>query len=187
MALWRGVCSGLGFTLKSGIDTSVAAVACALTVPIEARRADQESVLTRMMRRLHPLVAYGVLPLFAFTAAGFSISGLSWRDLLSPVSLGVAAGLVLGKPLGVFAFAFLGAVVRLGRKPAGTTWAQIGGVAMLCGAGFTMSLYIGALAFPQGPLQTEARLGVLIGSLISVIAGGLTLRLLQRRLAPAEQ
>ena len=162
-----------GFCLKSGINTSVAGVACALTVPVGARRPGGESMLTLFMAALHPWVAYGVLPLFAFTAAGFSFGDLSARDILSPVTVGIAMALAVGKPLGVFGVAGLAAVLRIGRRPTGSTWLELLGVAALTGVGFTMSLFLGALAFAAGgvPVQARARLGIIAGSLLSVALG----------------
>ena len=172
-----------GFTLESGINTSLAGVACAFTVPIGARRAGQESVLTFFMDSLHPYVAFAILPLFAFTAAGFSLRGLSVVQAVSPMPLGVALGLMIGKPLGVFGFSLLAVVIRAGRRPAGTRWLELLGAAMLCGVGFTMSLYIGALAFGEAdPLAlAQVRLAVIAGSLASALAGGGLLAWAQRR------
>ncbi len=180
---------GLGFALtwalvlKSGVDTSMAGIGCAMTMPIEARRLGQPSVLRAFIDTLHPYVAFAILPLFAFTAAGFPISGNLMRQAFSPLPMGIFLGLIIGKPLGIFSFSLLGAVARVGRKPAGSSWAELFGVALLCGAGFTLSLYIGALAF--GPndasLQPLVRLGVLAGTVTSVLAGGVLLRRLQRR------
>ncbi len=166
-----------GLTLESGVNTSIAGVACALTVPIGARRAGQDSVLKYFMDSLHPYVAFGILPLFAFTAAGFSWQALSAHHPASSVVLGVVLALMIGKPIGVFGASLLGVALRIGRRPAGTTWLELLGVALLCGVGFTMSLYIGALAFDPGDaiVQGQARLGVIAGSLGSVLAGGAVL------------
>lgn len=165
------------FTLQSGINTSVAGFACALTVPIASRRADQESVLKTFQDGLHPYVAYGVLPLFAFASAGFSLAALDWRTALSPVPLGVALGLFVGKPVGVLGLCALAVALRLGRRPLGATWLELAGVAFLCGAGLTMSFFLGALVFPENDLvQGQLRAAVIAGSLLSVLAGGLVLR-----------
>ncbi|MEP6968241.1 MAG: Na+/H+ antiporter NhaA, partial [Pseudomonadota bacterium] len=172
-----------GLTLESGVNTSIAGVACALTVPIGARRAGQDSVLKYFMDSLHPYVAFGILPLFAFTAAGFSWRALSAHHPASSVVLGVALALMIGKPIGIFGASLLGVALRIGRRPAGTTWLELLGVALLCGVGFTMSLYIGALAFDPGDaiVQGQARLGVIAGSLGSVLAGGAVLAWAQAR------
>ncbi|MBP7649558.1 MAG: Na+/H+ antiporter NhaA [Phenylobacterium sp.] len=161
------------FTLKSGINTSLAGVAAAMTVPIEPRRAGQGGVLHYFMGSLHGYVAFLILPLFAFTAAGFSFSGLSLKELFSPVALGVGLGLFVGKQVGVFGAAALAMGLKLARRPTGAKWIELYGVAVLCGVGFTMSLFIGALAFSPGDLaaQTEVRLGVIVGSLMSMVLG----------------
>lgn len=171
------------FTLQSGVNTSIAGVACALTVPIGARRVGQESVLKYFMDSLHPYVAFAILPLFAFTAAGFSFRSLAARDLVAAMPLGIALALVVGKTVGVFGFSLLGVVTRIGRRPAGTTWAELLGVAVLCGVGFTMSLYIGALAFTAGGAlaQSQVRLGVIAGSVASVLLGGALMAWLRAR------
>jgi NhaA family Na+:H+ antiporter len=162
-----------GFCLKSGVNTSVAGVACALTVPVGARRPGGESMLTLFMEALHPWVAYGVLPVFAFSAAGFALGGLGAHAIFSPVTVGIALALLLGKPIGVFGVTALAAITRLGRRPAGSTWLELLGVAILTGVGFTMSLFLGGLAFGAGDAlaQSEVRLGVIAGSLASAIAG----------------
>ena len=163
------------FCLKSGISTSIAGVACAMTVPAGARRPGGVSMLTLFMDALHPWVAFGVLPLFAFAAAGFSFHGLGPAAIASPVTLGIALALLIGKPVGVFGVALLAAVLKLGRRPAGATWLELAGVAALTGVGFTMSLYLAELALPDALAQSEARLGVIAGSLASIALGGLLL------------
>jgi len=170
-----------GFCLKSGVSTSVAGVACALTVPVGARRPGGESMLTLFMEALHPWVAYGVLPLFAFAAAGFAFKGLDAATLFSPVTLGVAFALLVGKPLGVFGVAAGAALLRLGRRPAGATWLELFGVAQLTGVGFTMSLYLAALAFETPLVETQARVGVFAGSLASIAVGAGVLAIAGRR------
>jgi Na+:H+ antiporter, NhaA family len=170
------------FTLESGINTSLAGLACALTVPIGARRADQESALKLFQDTLHPYVAYGVLPFFAFVSAGFSIESLGWRGLAGGLPLGVALGLFVGKPAGVMAATSLAVATRLGRRPLGARWIELLGVAMLCGAGFTMSLFIGALSCDpaDAAAQAQIRAAVILGSLASVLCGGAVLALAAR-------
>jgi NhaA family Na+:H+ antiporter len=174
------------FTLQSGINTSVAGFACALTIPIVARRADQESVLKTFQDGLHPYVAYGVLPFFAFVSAGFSVVGLGWRSLFALMPTGIALGLLIGKPLGIMGFSGLAVATRLGRRPLGADWGQLFGVALLCGAGFTMSFFIGALAFDPADAvaQGQLRAAVIIGSLLSVLAGGAALAWARAQTAP---
>jgi NhaA family Na+:H+ antiporter len=161
------------FTLKSGVSTSVAGVLAAFTVPVGPRRRGQESVLHFFMDSLHPYVAYGILPLFAFVAAGFSFRGITGAHFTSPLTLGIVLGLFLGKQVGVFGAVFLAVTLGLGRKPTGATWLEVWGLSLLCGVGFTMSLFISALAFPESDLQAQnqARLGVVLASLLSAGAG----------------
>jgi NhaA family Na+:H+ antiporter len=170
------------FTLKSGISTSVAGVAAAMTVPIEPRKPGRPGVLEDFMDSLHPYVAFGILPLFAFCAAGFDIGRLGPADLASPVALGVAAGLFIGKPLGVFGATFLLVSLKIARKPMGARWIELLGLSLLTGIGFTLSLFIGELAFPLGEaMQGQLRAGVIAGSLLSTAAGGAVLAWSQRR------
>ena len=173
------------FTLKSGVSTSVAGVAAAMTVPIEPRKPHRPGVLEDFMEGLHPYVAYFILPLFAFCAAGFSLSGEELRALASPVTLGVAFGLFVGKQAGVFGATAAVVGLKLARRPTGATWMEIYGVSLLCGIGFTMSLFIGALAFPDDARAAQMRIGVLIGSLLSTLAGMAVLRWAQTRRSDA--
>ena len=160
------------FTLQAGVSTSLAGVLAAFTVPIGSRKAGQESTLKTFMDGLHPYVAYLILPLFAFTAAGFSLRGMTLAGALSPLTIGIVLGLVVGKPLGVFGFAAAAAGARLGRRPSGTSWVQLLGVALLCGAGFTMSLFLGALASPGDALASaQIKLAVVAGSVVSILGG----------------
>ena len=187
LATWRRIPAPfwvLGFaavwylTVQAGLSTSLAAVAFAAIVPITPRREDSQSPLKEAMHDLHPYVAYLVLPLFAFAKAGVSFAGLSISEALTPLMLGIAAGLFLGKQLGVFGFAWLASALKIGKRPTGATWAQLYGVSMLCGVGFTMSLFIGVLAFPgavDSAEQVQIKLGVLLGSILSAVAGVLLL------------
>ena len=172
-ALWA-------FVLRSGVHATLAGVALALTIPLRptpGRPDDPHSPLHRLERGLHPWVAFGVLPLFGFANAGVSLAGVRADMLLAPLPLGIALGLFLGKQLGVFGAAWL--AVRSGRAelPAHATWAQLYGIALLCGIGFTMSLFIGGLAFPgEAARMDAAKLGVLCGSLVSGLVGWALLR-----------
>ena len=168
-------------TLRSGVNTSLAGVAAALTVPINGHRPGEHGQLKRYMEALHPYVAYGVLPFFAFVAAGFAFDAFPAEGLLAPLPLGIVAGLVIGKPLGVLGATALACALKLGHRPSGSTWLQILGVSMLCGVGFTMSLFIGGLAFHDGVAASQVQLGVVAGSLLSVLAGVITLRFAQPR------
>jgi Na+:H+ antiporter, NhaA family len=182
MSRWRGApyffwaVGGLilwGFTLKSGVNTSIAGVAAAFCMPLEPKRPGRDGVLTETMEALHPYVAFLILPLFALTAAGFPIWGASSPDALGPVSLGVAAALVFGKTLGVFGAAMLAIGLKWARRPTGARWLELLGVSALCGMGFTLALYVGGLAFPAQDLsaQTQLKAGVVMGSLASGLLG----------------
>jgi len=133
---------------------------------------------------LHPWVAFAILPIFAFANAGVSLAGLSLRDLLHPIPLGIMLGLLVGKQVGVFVFAWAAVKLGLARLPAGVGFAQVYGAAILCGIGFTMSLFIGMLAFENtasGEVIVIDRLGILAGSLVSAVAGWVVLNLVLPR------
>lgn len=171
-------------TVLSGLSTSLTAVAFAAIVPVRERQVDGQSPLREAMHDLHSYVAWLILPLFAFAKAGVSFAGLSLEQLTAPLVLGVALGLFLGKQIGVFGAAVLVSVMKIGRKPSNATWLELYGVSLLCGVGFTMSLFIGVLAFPgaiDSPQQVEVKLGVLGGSLLSGLAGGAILGLAAHR------
>ena len=171
-------------TVLSGLSTSLTAVAFAAIVPVVDRRSDGQSPLREAMHDLHPWVAYLVLPLFAFAKAGVSFAGLSLDQALAPLVLGIALGLFLGKQIGVLGAAWLASALKIGKKPTGATWLEVYGVSLLCGVGFTMSLFIGALAFPgaiDSPEQVEVKLGVLGGSLLSAVVGAAVLAVAARR------
>lgn len=166
--------------LLSGVHATLAGVAVAMTVPLRrtpGQPDDASSTLYRIEHGIHPWVAFAIVPIFGFANAGVSLSGFTLGNALDPVPLGVAIGLFVGKQIGIFGAVWL--VVKAGwaEKPRGAGWAQIYGVALLCGIGFTMSLFIGALAFGDGSyLNDEAKIGVLIGSILSAVAGWLVLR-----------
>ena len=140
----------------------------------------ERSPLKELEHDLHGLVAYAVLPIFAFANAGVSFAGVGFRDLLHPVPLGIAAGLFLGKQLGVFGFVWLAVKLGWARLPSGSTWVSVYGVCVLCGVGFTMSLFVGSLAFEATSTDVkemfDERLGILLGSLLSGVMGYLILR-----------
>ena len=167
--------------LKSGVHATLAGVLIALTVPLKAPEG-MSSPLKQAEHGLHPWVAFMVLPVFAFVNAGVSLEGISFAALLAPLPLGIAAGLFVGKQIGVFVFSWVAVKTGLCRLPEGANWLQIYGIACLTGVGFTMSLFIGTLAFDQAQQLNEVRLGVLLGSTISAIAGVIVLKLsLQER------
>ena len=163
--------------LKSGVHATLAGVALALFIPLHAAegadpRHTSESPLLELEHELHPWVAFGVLPLFAFANAGLPLAGLSLADLMQPVPLGIAAGLLLGKPIGVMLMALLATRLRVAALPDGIGWPHLLGAALLCGIGFTMSLFIASLAFEPGAMGAGLdRLGILAGSLASGVAG----------------
>jgi len=171
------------FALKAGLDTSLAGFACALTVPIGARRLGQESVLKFFMDSLHPYVAFAILPLFAFTAAGFSLRDLTPAEAVGALPVAIAAALWLGKPLGVFGVPALAALFKLARRPSGAGWTELLGVAMLSGIGLTVSLFFVAIASGGVPARAEAatRLAVAAGSLLSALSGAALIGRAQRR------
>lgn len=166
------------FVLKSGVHATLAGVICALFIPIKGKHKPEQSPLERLEHALHPYVAFLILPIFGFANAGVSLAGLSWSDLLAPVPLGIALGLLVGKSVGVLGSVVIVRVLRLAPLPAGCHWGHIVGVSLLCGIGFTMSLFIASLAFEAGgnhPPGTD-RLGILVGSLLSAVLGYLALR-----------
>jgi Na+:H+ antiporter, NhaA family len=174
------------FTLKSGVSTAAIGILAAFTVPIEPRRAGEPSPLQQFMRALHPYVAYLIVPLFAFVAAGFAFRQLSPSVLNAPGPVGMGLGLLLGKQLGVFGAAWLGIVTRLARKPTGAKWLELYGVAALCGMGFTLSLFVGGEVFsPETAVQTQVRAGVIGGSLLSLLVGAAALAFAQARRSAA--
>lgn len=170
-------------TVLAGLSTSLAAVAFSLIVPLKTRRQDHQSPLQEAMHDLHPYNAYLVLPLFAFAKAGVSLADLSPAQALAPLVVAIALGLYLGKQAGVLGAVWLVTRLRLGERPAGASWMYIYGVALLCGVGFTMSLFIGTLAFPDDVTErdTQVKLGVLGGSLLSGLTGAAVLALARRK------
>jgi Na+:H+ antiporter, NhaA family len=167
--------------LASGIHATLAGIAVALAIPLQGVGAKEEdSPLHRLEHRLHPWVVYGILPLFGLANAGLSFAGLSLADLFAPVPLGIAAGLFVGKQLGVMAAALLAVKWGWAAWPEGATPVQIYGVAVLCGIGFTMSLFIGCLAFVSEGLQNSVKIGVFSGSVIAAVAGFLVLRFVKQ-------
>ena len=166
--------------LKSGVHATLAGVVTALAVPL-ARPADGgHGTLENLEEQLGPWVTFGVLPLFAFANAGVSLAGVSLATVLGTIPLGIILGLFLGKPIGIFCFSRLAIALRLAERPEGATWPQLFGVAMLGGIGFTMSLFIGMLAFAGAEHAAEIRIGVLLGSLVSALAGYLFLKSVTR-------
>jgi len=179
------------FVLKSGVHATLAGVALALTIPLRpspGRPDDPASLLHILEHALQPWVAFLIVPVFGFANAGVSLTGMSWTALLAPVPLGIAAGLFVGKQVGVFLTTW--AVVKLDWAdcPEDASWAQVYGVSLLCGIGFTMSLFIGLLAFPTAPeLQDAVKIGVLTGSIMSAVVGTVVLAVAPRERRPDQR
>jgi Na+:H+ antiporter, NhaA family len=163
--------------LKSGVHATLAGVVVAFAIPLASRNEGEPTLLEQLEESLHPWIAFGVLPLFAFANAGVSLQGLSFAKLLEPVPLGIALGLFIGKPVGIFGISWLAIKSGLATRPEGASWAHLLGVGLLGGIGFTMSLFIGTLAFDEVDKAAQLRLGVLAGSLLSATAGYVLLRL----------
>lgn len=160
--------------LMSGIHATIAGVMAAFAIPIihnSHQTGEVKSPLHQLEQRLHPWVALGILPLFGFANAGVSLAGISLQNILAPLPLGVAAGLFLGKQIGIFAGVRIAVALGLGRRPSGATWLQVYGVALMCGFGFTMSMFIGRLAFSEAGRIDGVKIGVLAGSLLSAAMG----------------
>ena len=181
--------------LMSGVHATIAGVLAAAAIPVVTTPGAPDSAVSPLHRLEHaiaPVVAYFVVPVFGFANAGVSLAGLGLAQVFAPLPLGIAAGLFIGKQIGIFGAVWLAVKFGLAWRLRGATWLQIYGVSLLCGIGFTMSLFIGALAFPGNEaLIEEAKIGVLIGSLVSALAGYVVLRLAPQHLrheeAQAEQ
>ena len=183
LAMWVAV-------LKSGVHATLAGVALALFIPANSTPRDSgaeaqdagmggsQSPLLQLEHALHPWVAFGILPLFAFANAGIPILGLSLADVLHPVPLGIAVGLLAGNVVGVMAMSAVAVGLRLASLPQGVRWSHVFGTSLLCGVGFTMSLFVASLAFEQGGTNYPGvdRLGILLGSLTAGVAGYVVLR-----------
>lgn len=172
------------FTLLSGIHATIAGVLLALAIPLRVSKAkpdDPHSPLHRLEHRLQFWVAYLIVPIFGLANAGVRLTDLGWSALLAPVAIGTAIGLFVGKQVGVFTATWLALRLRIADLPEDATMLQVYGVALLCGIGFTMSLFIGLLAFDDPLLQAEVKLGVLAGSLASAICGSVVLLLAAKR------
>lgn len=185
--------------LKSGVHATLAGVALAFTIPLSGASADGgdeadhehggehggHSPAALLEHALHPWVAFAIMPIFALANAGVSLAGLSFSSFLQPIPLGVALGLFLGKQFGVFGFSWLAVRAGICAKPEGASWAQLYGVAIVTGIGFTMSLFIGGLAFAGEEQAAAVRLGVLAGSLLSALVGYAVLAALGNKRRPA--
>ncbi|MCG7508618.1 Na+/H+ antiporter NhaA [Mesorhizobium retamae] len=171
---------------RSGIHATIAGVLLALTIPIKLTPGMPEaspgvSPLHRLEHALHVPVAFVIVPIFGLANAGVSFAGVTPAILVEPLSLGVAAGLVAGKLIGVFGAVAIMVRTGMANLPAAANWGQVFGVALLCGVGFTMSLFIGLLAFEDSSLQDRVKFGILAGSLVAGISGYLVLRVTSAR------
>ena len=163
------------FVLKSGVHATLAGVLIAFTIPLKAKTED-EALLYKMEHGLHPWVAFLILPVFAFANAGVNFTGIGIDDLLQPLTLGIAVGLFLGKQIGIFLATWIGVKSGIARLPENVSWKHVYGVACLTGVGFTMSLFIGSLAFTTADAMNAVRLGVVLGSVLSGIIGYVLLK-----------
>ena len=178
--LWPYVVLGLllwYFVFQSGVHATIAGVLLAATIPVKGKGgAADASPLGQLEDAITPWVAYLILPLFGFANAGVALGGIGMEALHHPVTLGSALGLFVGKQIGVFAGAWLTIKAGWAVRPQGSTWAQVYAVAILCGVGFTMSLFIGLLAFTSDEFHDATKIGVLAGSILSAVAGWILLR-----------
>ena len=164
-----------GCVLKSGIHPTLAGVALGLIMPIKIKDKHGEAPAVKLEHLLHPWVSFLILPIFAFANAGVSFAGISLGAFMHPITLGIMLGLFFGKQIGIMLATFAACSLKLANLPSRSTWPQYYGMALLTGIGFTMSLFIGNLAFTSGDQAIEVKLGVLGGSLLSAVAGILLL------------
>ena len=165
--------------LKSGVHATLAGVALAAFIPMKDPAQPERSPLRELEHDLHTIVAFGILPVFAFANAGVPLVGVGFADLLHPVPLGIAAGLFIGKQIGIFGLCWLAIKSGIAKLPTGASWGSLYGISVLCGVGFTMSLFIGSLAFESTAMDInemfDERLGILLGSAVSGLIGFLIL------------
>lgn len=174
--MWVGI-------LKSGVHATLAGVLLALCIPMRGEKAGDASPLRKLEHDLHVPVAFAVLPIFAFVNAGFSFEGMSLATLAEPIPMGIALGLIFGKQIGIFGSAVLMIKTGLARMPEGANWLMLFATSAMCGIGFTMSLFIGGLAFDGSEQQTLLRVGVLGGSIVSGLIGFLLMKWATGRVA----
>ena len=156
------------FVLKSGVHATLAGVAAAMTIPLRARG---QEPLERMEHALHYYVAFLIIPIFGFANAGVSLAGISMSDILAPLPLGIALGLLIGKQIGIFGFGWLAIKAGVTQMPEGVNMRQLHAMSLLAAIGFTMSLFIGGLAFDDPALINQVKIGVLSGSIIAAVTG----------------
>ena len=169
------------FTHQSGVHATIAGVILALTIPHNIKN-NKDSLLLKLEHALSPYVAFGIMPVFAFANAGVSLDGLTFASLLNPVPLGIVLGLFFGKQIGVFVLSYFAVRLRIADKPNNSTWPTFYAVSILTGIGFTMSLFVGNLAFANNIEYIDGvKIGVLTGSLLSTIFGYILLWLAPRK------
>lgn len=170
LVLWAAV-------LKSGVHATLAGVITALFIPFKRAEGEEKTQLEILEHDLHPVVAFAILPLFAFANTGVSFEGIGLQSFIHSVPLGIALGLFLGNQIGVFGLSWLAIKLGIAELPKGGNWLQLYGISLLCGIGFTMSLFISSLAFESGGphLAVDDRIGILMGSLLSGVLGYLVL------------
>ena len=169
------------FTHQSGIHATIAGVLLALTIPHDKKN-NKNSMLLKLEHGLSPYVAFGIMPIFAFANAGVSLEGLTFATLLNPVPLGIVLCLFFGKQIGVFVLSYISVKLKLADKPTNSTWPAFYAVSILTGIGFTMSLFVGNLAFANNlEYMDGVKIGVLTGSLLSTLAGYFLLLLFSKR------
>ena len=164
--------------LKSGVHATLSGVILAMFIPIYAKFEPTVSPLKSMENDLHSVVAFFVLPVFAFANAGISFSGMSVEQVFHGVPIGITLGLFFGKQIGIFGLCWLSIKLKIANLPTGTSWLNLYGTAVLCGIGFTMSLFVGSLAFEETGVNLlfDERLGIILGSLLSGLVGYIILR-----------
>jgi len=169
------------FTHQSGIHATISGVLLALIIPHDVKD-QKKSLLLKLEHALSPYVAFGIMPVFAFANAGVSLEGLTLSSLLTPVPLGIVSGLFFGKQIGVFVFSYFSVKLKFADKPNNSSWGAFYAVSILTGIGFTMSLFVGNLAFANNLQYMDGvKIGVLIGSLLSTIFGYFLLLLFTKR------
>ena len=169
------------FTHQSGVHATIAGVLLALLIPHNVKN-NKKSLLLKLEHNLSPYVAFGIMPIFAFANAGVSLEGLTFKTLLNPVPLGIVLGLFFGKQIGVFVLSYISVKFKFAEKPSNSTWPAFYAVSILTGIGFTMSLFVGNLAFANNMEYMDGvKIGVLAGSLLSTLFGYFLLLLFSKK------
>ncbi len=169
--------------LKSGVHATLAGVALAFAIPLTGRKKENRSPLRNLEHSLHPWVSFAIIPIFAFANAGVPVLGLKIADITHPISLGIVFGLLIGKQLGIFLFSWVAIKLKIARLPEGASFVHLYGVAILCGIGFTMSLFIKSLAFENVSEHYVqlSRMSILLGSILSAVLGYIVLKRVGRQ------